>query len=138
MFNFNKIGEKIKILALVLCAIGMYFVIELGIEIIDSGEVAAGIECIIFGVIISWVSVFFIYGFGELITKTIENASSTKKITEILIELKESKEILTKQEDVKNVIKKTTQETRQDILNLEDYFKNADKPEVIHTKSDNN
>lgn len=76
---FDKVGEKIKILSQVLCWLGIIFSIILSIGMFiaasDSynNEVAymmLGFIYLVVGPIASWLSSLFIYGFGELISKT--------------------------------------------------------------------
>lgn len=67
---FNRIGEKLKGLATILCIIGIIISIIVG-GTMASNEylVGKGVLIMIVGSLFSWVSSFFIYGFGELIEK---------------------------------------------------------------------
>ena len=76
MFNFNNIGKKIKILAVVSAIIAGILWVSVGIKQCalaqKLGEYGAnylesGLFCIIVGPIISWVSCFVLYGFGQLV-----------------------------------------------------------------------
>ena len=82
---FKNIGKKIKVLAKVLCWIGIICSILIGLAIIllsftetvdvpgtevsvsGVGGLIAGIVFIVLGVLISWIGSFTTYGFGELI-----------------------------------------------------------------------
>ncbi len=74
---FRDIGKKIKTLAIVVCAIGMsasilwggYIVIS-GLKLSSTSLVLTGMIRAIIGCILSWIAVFLLYGFGELIDKT--------------------------------------------------------------------
>ena len=84
---FNNIGGKIKVLAKVLCWVGIIVSVLVGIILIasaaggsgysgftDSATIVLGILTIIVGSISSWVGSFVLYGFGELV----ENSSAIK------------------------------------------------------------
>ena len=68
---FENIGKKIKALAQTLCWIGIVASVIGGMAAIASGEELAfiGLIIIIAGSLISWISSFAMYGFGELIDK---------------------------------------------------------------------
>lgn len=78
MFNFENIGGKIKILAVVITVIGIGVSLAFGLYLLDS-NVLLGLVIAVVGSLLSWISSFFIYGFGELIEKTTEIAHNTKK-----------------------------------------------------------
>ncbi len=71
---FDNIGGKIKTLAKVVCGIGMVISVALGLRAMEryasSDAVVYGLIIILVGCILSWISVFILYGFGELIEKT--------------------------------------------------------------------
>ncbi|MBR4344026.1 MAG: hypothetical protein IKP88_15235 [Lachnospiraceae bacterium] len=74
---FDNIGTKIKNLAKTVCAVGMFFSIlgggALCFSALDRDNVALfvlGILLAVAGCILSWVSVFYLYGFGEMVDKT--------------------------------------------------------------------
>ncbi len=79
---FNNIGRKIKVLAKILCWVGIVLSVITGVAILASGSythltingeyttvsnVPAGILTIVIGCLISWIGSFFTYGFGQLI-----------------------------------------------------------------------
>jgi len=84
---FKNIGKKIKVLAKVLCWIGIVCSIIIGLLVIIAGlaggvtadvgdssvavsgvvAVIIGIFIIIFGVLCSWIGSFTTYGFGEIV-----------------------------------------------------------------------
>ena len=65
---FNWIGAKIKGLTKIICGIGIIAsVVSGGILLSSSFTMIAGIVVIIFGPLLSWISSFLLYGFGELI-----------------------------------------------------------------------
>ena len=66
---FENIGSKIKILAKVICWIGISISILVAIVLLASETVGGGLLTLIFGCLASWVGSFFTYGFGELIEK---------------------------------------------------------------------
>lgn len=77
---FDNIGGKIKSLAQVVCWIGIICSVIYGIIITSSDEEMAvlGFIIIVIGSLISWVSSFTLYGFGQLIENTDQLVHSTK------------------------------------------------------------
>jgi len=82
---WDNIGEKIKLLAKVIAWVGIISSVIGGISLISQGFdinqssrsgrggelfIYLGTASLIGGSIISWISSFFMYGFGELIEKT--------------------------------------------------------------------
>ena len=90
---FSNIGGKIKVLAKVLCGIGIILSIISGIAVMASGNnrvaingtyaiispVIIGIVVIVFGCLMSWIGSFFAYGFGQLIENTDEIRKNTSR-----------------------------------------------------------
>ena len=64
---FNNIGGKIKGLAIIIFAIGLIISFSVGFVLIKNGNSSRGILVIILGSLISWISVFTLYGFGQLV-----------------------------------------------------------------------
>lgn len=85
---FNNIGKKIKTLANVLCWVGIIaYVIVAIIMFINASEgsyrteglyTGLGFAFLIGGPLLSWISSFFMYGFGELIDKTCDIERNTR------------------------------------------------------------
>lgn len=69
---YKNIGRKIKILAIVIAVILAIMFIIVGVSRAVNKQVVAAILVIIFGPVISWISSFVLYGFGELVDKTCE------------------------------------------------------------------
>ena len=83
---FDNIGSKIKKLAKILCWLGIIISVISGIAIMAAGNnysynsysssgstvggVVGGILTIVLGSLLSWISSFFAYGFGQLIENT--------------------------------------------------------------------
>ena len=79
---FGNIGGKIKTLAKVLTWIGIISSVITGISMLATGDealVLIGILIAAFGSIVSWVSSFLLYGFGQLIENTDELVKNSKK-----------------------------------------------------------
>ena len=70
---FDNIGGKIKTLATVVCWIGIVVSVIYGLVLLDYSA-AAGILTMVLGSLLSWISSFTLYGFGQLIEKTTEIA----------------------------------------------------------------
>lgn len=78
---FDNIGTKIKSLAKIVCWVGIIITVIAGIVMLASGDDISspiGLVLIVAGPIGSWISSFFVYGFGELIEKASEIAENTK------------------------------------------------------------
>lgn len=94
---FSNIGRKIKVLAWVVCIIGMLasFVGAVRFWSMDSyygdENILVGFVVLIVGGLISWVGSFFTYGFGQLIEKTEENNYHLNQIGHMLYEMKNHK-----------------------------------------------
>ena len=79
---FDDVGENIKGLAKVLCWIGIIASVIWGIMFIER-DILTGVLIAVIGSLVSWLSSFTLYGFGELIEKTVythedmENVNST-------------------------------------------------------------
>lgn len=90
MFNFNNIGDKIKTLAVVVSIIGIIGSVIGGLFLLEY-DTLTGLLTAFLGSVLSWVSAFFVYGFGELIVKTTEIAKNTKQGVTIEIDNKNEK-----------------------------------------------
>ncbi len=64
---YSNIGKKIMTLAIVIAVITMISSFGYGIYLLTKDQTAIGALTMIFGPIISWISGFFLYGFGRLI-----------------------------------------------------------------------
>ena len=72
---FTNIGKKIKVLAIVITVIGILMYLVVGVLIIAEsrgrdGQVFVGIAIMIIGSLMSWLSSFILYGFGQLVDNT--------------------------------------------------------------------
>lgn len=83
---FDNIDQKIKALAQVVCWIGIICSVISGIALIASGEglLLVGFIVIILGSLISWVSSFTLYGFGQLIENSEISCGNTYEIHKLL------------------------------------------------------
>ncbi len=83
---YSNIGGKIKVLAKIICIIGIIVSVISGLGIIIVSSISynpglsvfGGLLVIVLGVLFSWLSTFFIYGFGELIEKVTEIESEIR------------------------------------------------------------
>ena len=64
---FKNIGGKIKTLAIAITSAGILVSIFLGFVLSDKDNLKLGILIAIVGSLISWISSFLLYGFGQLI-----------------------------------------------------------------------
>jgi len=79
---FNNIGSKIKTLAIVLCLFKIVGCIITGFVVMYTINFMIGLLISVVGSLISWISLFFIYGFGQLIENSDIIVSQNKKILE--------------------------------------------------------
>lgn len=83
---YSNIGGKIKVLAKIICIIGIIVSVISGLGIIIVSSISynpglsvfGGLLVIVLGILFSWLSTFFIYGFGELIEKVTEIESEIR------------------------------------------------------------
>lgn len=78
---FSNIGSKIKTLAQVITWIGIIGSVILGLVLMTTDEelISAGLMIALLGSLISWVSSFVLYGFGQLIENTDKLVELSKK-----------------------------------------------------------
>lgn len=79
---FDNVGSKIKALASFFCWGGIIASIIGGIILIglDEDLIFAGIAVIVIGSLLSWISSFVLYGFGELVANSAIIAGKEGKI----------------------------------------------------------
>ena len=80
---FDEVGGKIKVLAKVICVIGIIASVITGVVFMTRSHAAAllGLVIMVAGSLCSWVGTFFIYGFGQLI----ENSDKLVYKTDTLV-----------------------------------------------------
>ncbi len=83
-FNYDNIGNKIKSLAWVIFLIESvgsilagFILLEIALDEKESWMVLAGLAIMISGPVISWISTWVLYGFGEIIDKLCEIERNT-------------------------------------------------------------
>ena len=78
---FSNIGGKIKSLAQIVCWMGIICSVVSGIILIDTDDDLAflGFVIIIIGSLLSWVSSFVLYGFGQLVENSDKLVLNTEK-----------------------------------------------------------
>ena len=64
---YSNIGKKIMTLAVIIAVIMMLASFGFGIYLLTEDRTAEGALTMVFGPIVSWISGFFLYGFGRLI-----------------------------------------------------------------------
>ena len=80
MFDFEKIGEKIKGLARTLFVIEAIVSMIMGISLMVTHEtlIFPGILVIVLGPVFAWISSWLLYGFGEIIDKLTKIEENTR------------------------------------------------------------
>jgi hypothetical protein len=115
---FDNIGEKIKMLAKVVCWIGIVASIIIGVvAAIGAGDIGIVIclLIVILGGLLSWVGSFVLYGFGELVqnsaiiavnSKILEKSKPVKEVKKVNAAPKDIKQNIIDEEDDANVFLK--------------------------------
>ena len=80
---FGNIGRKLKILATVIFAIVLIFILALGIiamvTIYDGVGFIVGLPLILFAFPIAWCSAALLYAFGEMVDKLAQIEKNTRE-----------------------------------------------------------
>lgn len=78
---FSNIGSKIKTLAQVMTWLGIiaFIIIGIGIMALDDEMIFIGLIVMVVGGILSWVSSFVLYGFGQLVENSDKMVQLLKK-----------------------------------------------------------
>jgi len=107
---FDNIGGKIKTLAQVVCCIGIVCSVFVGIVMAVNGEDLAfsGFMIMVIGSLVSWVSSFTLYGFGQLIENT-------------------DQLVLNAQKPYSNKKAKQTKKVKEDTYTEEDFLEDIEK-----------
>lgn len=82
---FDNIGSKIKKLAELLCWIGMLLSIIGGVILMYAVDslVPVGTAIVFIGPLLSWISSFVLYGFGELVENSAVAAGKNETNTKV-------------------------------------------------------
>lgn len=86
---FDNIGSKIKYLAQTITIISIICYAAIGLALMIAGSALIGFAVILIGSLLSWVSSFLLYGFGQLI----ENSDTLVKISKPHLRGKKSKSV---------------------------------------------
>ena len=90
---YRNIGGKIKMLALVCCAVGIAISILSGISAsVTENKPVLGVAVILIGCLLSWIGSFATYGLGELIETTMDNNRQLHRIEKDLRRLLEDRQ----------------------------------------------
>ena len=79
---FENIGGKIKTLATTITWVGIIGFVILGILIMDTSSIAAGLLIALFGSLLSWISSWLLYALGELV----ENSQRQTELLQFIAE----------------------------------------------------
>lgn len=77
---FKNIGGKIKAWARAICICGIVLCVLYGFVLVANKAVFSGLSFMLYGSLISWLSCFVLYGFGQLIENSEISIDMTKKI----------------------------------------------------------
>ena len=127
---FDNIGGKIKTLAQVVCWIGIITSIIYGIVLMgtDDDLIFLGFIVMVVGALLSWVSSFTLFGFGEII-------EDTKLIRKVLVGDNLPSDIQNASEKNNFEVDKTTQRANNpQIMALQKQYENGDITEDDYWK----
>lgn len=115
MYIYN-IGKKIKSATVVVFIIGVLFTLYCGIDLIKSGIkiihygggwiIFCGLVALVLGLISSGLMALLCYGFGELIEKVKDLASSVQKISDSNISMSSAEREKIEKEIMESLLKK--------------------------------
>lgn len=75
---FHNIGKKMKGLAELVAVFGIILSVFFGLVVMGEISTWIGLGITVAGSLLSWISSFLLYGFGELVDKTSEIAHQLK------------------------------------------------------------
>ena len=81
---YEDIGTKIKGWAKVIFVVEALGAIISGIVLMCDEAFLAGLLTALLGPVVAWVSSWILYGFGELVEKTVSNAENTGKLLRLM------------------------------------------------------
>ena len=81
---YSNIGGKIKSWAIAIFVLEALAAIIWGFSLLGNELFLAGVLVLIVGPIVSWISSWLLYAFGELVEKTVENEANTSAILKLL------------------------------------------------------
>ena len=118
---FDNIGGKIKFLAIIICILGIIASIAYGCSIIilrGTSSLLLGLVIIIGGSILSWISVFMTYGFGQLI----ENSDIIAEQSSRANAKYEQTELKRREKELKTKNKKAKESLQNDSFSEDDFI----------------
>jgi len=127
---FDNIGGKIKSLAQVVCWIGIITSVIYGIVLMgtDDDLIFFGFIVMVVGTLLSWVSSFTLFGFGEII-------EDTKLIRKVLVGDNLPSDVQNASEKNDFEVDKTTQQANNpQIMALQKQYENGDITEDYYWK----
>ncbi len=77
---FRDVGKKIQVLAKGLMIVGVACSVIIGLVVMagDESMLLVGLLIMLVGSLVSWISSWFLYGYGEIIKNTAEIAENTR------------------------------------------------------------
>ncbi len=115
---YNKIGEKIEILAEAIAWLGILISVFVGMYLMASDEdlVGVGVLIMIIGGLGSWIGSFILYGFGQLI-------ENSEILVSKLSEKEGDFELLDKDGDMNEKIEELNTLLKMELITKEEYEK---------------
>lgn len=84
---FDNVGNKLRSVAKIFCWIGIALSVLMAIAMLVAGNVVGALVALAAGALASWLGSLTLYGFGELIELTRENAAFNKKLLEVYAQI---------------------------------------------------
>ncbi len=120
---FDKIGTKIKNLAIIITVLGVIASIVSGIIVMINVVWWRGLIIIICGCLVSWIGSFFAYGFGEIIEKLNDisnDLTDQKRLSVAKVMNSDDKNKMKAKEILNDVVTSTMEEIETNIDNIDD------------------
>ena len=119
---FNNIGNKIKILAVVISIITIVCCVFIAIYNLSEGAYLYALIYAVVGPMLAWISSFLLYGFGQLIENSDKMAQDTDDIVRQLTDLRQTNENSKNSEITET--NTSTEKPQPKAENLDDLLKN--------------
>ncbi len=79
---FNRVGDKIRTLAQIICIISMVLVVVWGLSLMADGAIFEAVIIMAIGIIVSWLGALVLFGFGQLISNSDDMVELLKMMNE--------------------------------------------------------
>lgn len=81
---FNRVGSKLKTLAVIVALIGNVTFVMLGMVLIANNDGELGFLILIAGLLLSWASALLLYGMGEMVENSVITAENSARLLSLM------------------------------------------------------